>query len=179
MFLITDDKEELIIKKQDLIQIDNVFILKSKNYFFDIEFDFVFKNKKLIEIRKCYTSANESGDVIKVYKVKKSKNERYVLKEEDFNEIKRIINKMNVNDFRKETIISSTSEIFACECYLNYYLEELYESSVETIFDEFICRYLPYSKEIHKYKKEIFAKTRELLKSKYEVDIDNIFKEVK
>ena len=30
MFLITDDKEELIIKKQDLIQIDNVFILKSK-----------------------------------------------------------------------------------------------------------------------------------------------------
>ena len=84
MFLITDDKEELIIKKQDLIQIDNVFILKSKNYFFDIEFDFVFKNKKLIEVRKCYTSANESGDVIKVYKVKKSKNERYVLKEEDF-----------------------------------------------------------------------------------------------
>lgn len=104
-------------------------------------------------------------------------NNKILLSNEDFLEVKRLYEKLKTTDEdRVNTIIDCYSNMMAYECYMAFVVEELSEVRVEHIFKDTNCDWFS-NQELKKYQNNIYDKTKNILKEKYKVNLDTKFKE--
>lgn len=177
MIVVTNGKDKITFKKEQLQKRDYGYTLFSKHCFLDVELDFILEEDKFIKILKCFESAEGShGDVLREYKNRKPDEDVIVLNNRDYTELARLVDNFNNDDvYRKEALIESYSELFAYQCYTNYVLEELEDSKLEYVFSSYVTDTSAYKKEIELYKKEIYERTSKKLKEKYKVDLSYVF----
>ena len=70
MIVVTNGKEKITFKKDQLQKRENEYVLQSKNKFLNIELDFIIENNNFTKILKCFSSAVERGDILKEYENK-------------------------------------------------------------------------------------------------------------
>lgn len=176
MIVVTNGKEKITFKKDQLQKRGNEYVLQSKNKFLNIELDFIIENNNFTKILKCFSSALERGDILKEYENKITNENKIRLKDSDYYEFANLIkNFENDDSHRKEALIESYSELLAYECYLDYELEDNDDNYVDEIFSEYVHSSSIYRDELILYKFDIYNKANEKLKNKYKVDLSYIF----
>lgn len=174
MITITNGIEEISIKENMTKKTKKgIIISPCRDYWYIELFAEVKKGKYTRIIKKL---PPDSGDELKSYYNLDIYSEKgIVLSNEDYAEVKRLYENMQVVDIkRKESIILAAATLFAYECYQNYYLEELYKVPSEEMFEEIVVALQQY-KELSTYKKEIYAMAKKILKEKYE--LENLLKD--
>lgn len=168
--IITDGINEFMIREDMLSNIKNGIIINPIYDYWSIELFIEKKKNKFVSILKRFP---EDGDVLKTYKVIDSKDNKLLFNRNDYSELKMLYeNMLLVDSKRKYVIIKSVAELFAYECYQNYYLEGTVESDPNIIYLglEFkLSEYLD-----NNYKKEIWEKTKEILKINYYLNLDKV-----
>lgn len=169
--IITDGLNEFRIRDDMLSNVDNGIIINPLYDYWNIELFIEKKNNKFVYILKKFP---EAGDILKKYKIIESNDDKLLLvSSDDYSEIKMLYdNMLQVDSKRKYVIIKSVAELFAYECYQNYYLEGTVENDPNIIYLglEFkLSEYLDNS-----YKKEIWEKTKEILKINYYLNLDKV-----
>lgn len=171
MITITDGKEKFVIKKQQLWKRKSYFrglATKLKYDYWGIELLFVKKGfntyKKII---KCFP---DGDDILKSYKnLDKNKKDTILLSNEDYREVKTIFDNMNIDiDYKKEVMVEAGAMLLSYEYYQNYILELDPEESIDFLFNTYVKMNNLY---YEKYKEEIYTRTFEILKEKYNVDL--------
>lgn len=77
----------------------------------------------------------DGGDVVKIYKIIKNSNNKIFLTKDDYKEINLIYQNMQLDDAKRENaIIKSVSELFAYECYQNYFVEDTVEKDPNVVY---------------------------------------------
>ena len=169
MVTITDGKNKFFIDKRTLwnrkADLEGL-ATKLKYSYWAIELLFICHEKDSYEkIVKCYV---DGDDYVKEYpNLDKSLKDTILLSEEDYNEVERLYANLNsVRDYREEAIIEAGAILFSYEYYQNYILEDgEFEIDVDEVFD--LSDLL---KGLKNYKKEIFEKSKSILKEKYDID---------
>ena len=75
---------------------------------------------------------------------------------------------------KRNAIVNAYAQLLAYECYTDLIVYELDSINVEYIFKDIYERGY-FRNEKDKYKKDIYERTKELLKEEYNVDLDYIF----
>ena len=171
MITITDGKEKFVIESQQLWKRKSYFrglATKLKYDYWGIELLFVKRGfntyKKII---KCFP---DGDNILKSYKnLDKNRKNTILLSNSDYREVKTIFDNMNGDkDYKKEAMIEVGAMLLSYEYYQNYILELDSEDSIDSLFDTYL-KMNNYNYE--RYKVEIYARTFEILKEKYDVDI--------
>ena len=180
MITITNGKEKFIIDEKKLKKEKNYLNYLGSYDYCEIVMSFVYEKKffkkSITKIQKCLASAGSSrGDVIKEYVNKGKTENEIVLNENDYKEVERLFKNMSVKDTkRKEVVISAFSIIMAYECYRYIKVSELKnKGDIDFIFD-YVCSDSMYYIEKMKYKNAIIKKAKEILKTEYNFDLDEI-----
>lgn len=182
MIIISDGKEKISIKEKELKKERNYYKIILKNDYICVNLFLKLKNNngvitiKQIE-KRLLSSSDNAGDLEKVYPNLIESNNKVLLSNEDYLEVKRLYEKLKTTDEdRVNTIIDCYSNMMAYECYMAFIVEELGEVRVEHIFKDTNCDWFS-SQELKKYKNNIYDKTKNILKEKYKVNLDANFKE--
>lgn len=182
MIEITNGKEKFFIKENELKKCRNYYTIIVENDFICINLHFVLKKIdnayaiKQIE-KRLASSSDRGGDVEKIYPNLIKSNNKVMLNDKDYIEVKRLKNNLKTTDEdRINTIIECYANMMAYECYMAFIIEELGEVRVEHIFKDTNCDWFS-SQELKKYKNKIYNKTKNILKEKYKVNLDAKFKE--
>ena len=181
MITITNEKESFTVDEKILKRDKRNLNYVGVDDYCEIVMSFFYSRKLLkkgiTKIQKCLASSGDtSGDSLKDYNNLKISDNTVVLRDEDYEEVVRLMKNMQEKDtLRKDIVINSFAPIVAYECYRYFKLSEL-EDEVDIDFVwEYVCCTCLYYKEKIKYKEEILKKAKELLKKEYKVDIDHIF----
>lgn len=182
MIVISNGKEKIGIKEKELKKERNYYKIILENDYICVNLFFKLKNNngvitiKQIE-KRLLSSGDNAGDLEKVYPNMIDSNNKILLSNNDYSEVKRLYEKLKTpDDDRVDTIIGCYSNLMAYECYMAFVVEELREVKVEHIFKDTNCDWFS-NQELKKYKNNIYDKTKNILKEKYKVNLDAKFKE--
>lgn len=182
MIVISNGKEKISIKEKELKKERNYYKIILENNYICVNLFFKLKNNngvitiKQIE-KRLLSSGDNAGDLEKVYPNLIDSNNKILLSNNDYSEVKRLYEKLKTpDDDRVNTIIGCYSNLMAYECYMTFVVEELREVRVEHIFKDTNYDWFS-SQELKKYKNNIYDKTKNILKEKYKVNLDAKFKE--
>lgn len=182
MIIVTNGTEKLIFDDEDLIPVRNhfnkdfeIYAIKLKYDYWGTHFILLKKENKptYISIIKCLNDDFEGAKEKEYLNLDKNNKNNILLSKKDFNEFKRLINKMNSKkDYMKETSIEICSVIFSYYIYQEYILEEDFTESVLDLYNRavFVTNEFKNYRETKIYKDKIFKRTREILKEKYNVE---------
>lgn len=173
MITITNGKDEFIIRTNELWYRNDELkgvATKLKHQYWSVELLFTEDEKGHCDkIVKCYPGGDS---YLKIYPNKDTtKKNRILLSKKHYAEVKQIWENMNIEeDIKKDAMLDVVARIFSYECYQNYILELDSRVSLNEIFRDCIQINYPYKK----YKKEIYQRSKVILKEIY--GVDNIIK---
>ena len=178
MITITNRKDKIILNDDELkIKEGNYYFYKNDFYTnWEIEIIFSVVDDNIIEIKKSFGSEEVyCEDVLSEYTNQIKSRDKVVLSNNDFNEVKRLLEKLRAGDTHKRNaIVNAYAQLLAYECYTDLIVYELDSINLEYIFKDIYERGY-FRTEKDKYKKDIYERTKELLKEEYNVDLDYIF----
>ena len=178
MITITNRKDKIILNEDELkIKEGNYFFYKNDFYTnWEIEIIFSVVDDNISEIKKSFGSADGyCGDVLSEYPNQIKSRDKVVLSNNDFNEVKRLLDKLRAGDrHKRNAIVNAYAQLLAYECYTDLIVYELDSINVEYIFKDIYERGY-FRNEKDKYKKDIYERTKELLKEEYNAELDYIF----
>lgn len=168
---ITDGINEFMISDSMLSNVDNGIVINPLYDYWNTELFIEKKNNKFVYILKKYP---EDGDILKRYKVIESNDNKLLLvNSDDYSEIKMFYDNMLQADSKgKYGIISFAAELFAFKCYQNYYLEGTVEADPNIVYWDLEFKLSEYLNNNNK--KEVWEKTKEILKLNYCLNLDNV-----
>lgn len=171
--IVTDGINEVEFKKEMLVEDEKGIIIKPLYDYWSTEL-LIERNKK--KYKRILKQFPDGGDVVKIYKIIKNSNNKIFLTKDDYKEINLIYQNMQLDDSKRENaIIKSVSELFAYECYQNYFLEDTVEKDPNVVYlglEFALAEYVRY-----KYKKEVWKRTKDILKQDYKINLDKILNE--
>lgn len=161
MIKVTNGQDNIKINEQNLIESSKGYIIKPLLDYYLIELLFVKENNYITKIIKTYLGGETALDC---FENKKLTSNIILLSEKDFERFKKVYyNMLSKNNLQKRAIVEAYAELLSFEYYQATEIEDCHSVSKDEIFEDELSNIYDYKK----YKKEIYKRTKEILKEKY------------